>query len=182
MISRAVLVLLLVTPLGCQRPKSDMAIQDRYDTLTPYPGSDQPSERMPPDGAVSRDAMDDRKPAMTAAAIRAGQRQFDIFCSACHGRLGNGQGMIVQRGLTRPPSFHIDRLKNAPDQHFYDVITHGFGGMYSYNDRTSPSERWEIVYYIRALQQAADVAGAPADVRRALIAAGDRVPRTGVPQ
>jgi len=175
-------ILLLALMLGCQRPKSDMAVQDRYDTLTPYPGSNQASERIPPDGAVARDAMDDRKPAMTTTAIRDGHRQFDILCSECHGRLGNGQGMIVQRGLTIPPSFHIDRLKNAPDQHFYDVITHGFGAMYSYNDRSSPSERWEIVYYIRALQQAADVAGAPADVRRALIAAGDRAPKTGVPQ
>jgi mono/diheme cytochrome c family protein len=182
MMLRLVCLFLVMLSVGCQRPKSDMAVQDKYSTFTPYPGSDQASQRVPPDGAVSREAVDDGKPPITAATVRNGQKHFDIFCSECHGRLGNGQGMIVLRGLVTPPSFHIDRLKNSPDQHFYDVITHGFGGMFSYNDRVSPTERWEIVYYIRALQQAADIANAPAEVRQALIAQGDRHANTGVPQ
>src|SRR3978361_1170100 len=110
MIARLPLLLLLLATLGCQRPKSDMAVQDRYETLTPYPGSDQASQRTPPDGVVRRDLIDDHQPVMPATAVRDGQKHFDIFCSACHGRLGNGEGMIVQRGLTTPPSFHIDRL------------------------------------------------------------------------
>jgi hypothetical protein len=84
--------------------------------------------------------------------------------------------MIVQRGMTRPPSFHVQRLKDAGDAHFYNVISQGYGAMFSYNDRISPETRWEIVAYIRALQLAPDLAGAQVsdDDRRALIAGGDR--------
>jgi len=182
MIARLACTMLIATAFGCQRPKSDMAVQDRFETLTPYPRTDQPSQRIAPEGAISREVIDDHRPAMTATAIRQGQRQFEIFCSVCHGRLGNGQGMIAQRGLSTPPSFHVDRLKTASDQHFFAVITNGFGGMYSYNDRIPPTRRWEIVYYIRALQAAADFTNASEDTRRALIAAGDRPRKTGVPQ
>jgi len=90
--------------------------------------------------------------------------------------LGNGQGMIVQRGMTRPPSFHIDRLKSAPDAHFFNVITQGYGAMFPYNDRVPPEDRWAIIAYVRALQSATDVPGVEQsdEVKRALIAAGDR--------
>jgi mono/diheme cytochrome c family protein len=81
-----------------------------------------------------------------------GQRQYTIFCSMCHGDAGDGQGIIVQRGMVPPPSFHLDRLRQAPVGHFFDVITNGYGAMYGYNDRIPPADRWAIVAYIRTLQ------------------------------
>ena len=89
---------------------------------------------------------------MTRADLDRGRAQFTVFCTPCHGQLGDGQGMIVLRGLTPPPSYHIDRLRRAPVGHFYDVMTHGFGAMYSYNERITPPDRWRIAAYIRALQ------------------------------
>jgi mono/diheme cytochrome c family protein len=93
---------------------------------------------------------------VTRQVIERGQERFNIFCSPCHGRLGDGGGMIVQRGFRRPPSYHIDRLRKAPVGHFYDVITHGLGSMYDYADRVAPRDRWAIVAYIRALQLSQD--------------------------
>lgn len=89
---------------------------------------------------------------VTLTILERGQERFDIYCSPCHGRDGYGQGMIVQRGFPAPPSYHTDRLRAAPDGHFFDVITNGFGRMYSYGYRVSPEDRWAIVAYIRALQ------------------------------
>jgi mono/diheme cytochrome c family protein len=81
--------------------------------------------------------------------------------------LGDGKGMIVQRGFPPPPSYHIDRLRQAPVQHFYDVITDGYGAMYSFAERVQPADRWAIAAYIRALQrsQNASVADLPPDQR-----------------
>jgi mono/diheme cytochrome c family protein len=90
--------------------------------------------------------------AMTKDDLVRGQRQYNIYCSVCHGATGAGDGMIVQRGFPRPPSFYLDRLKAAPHGHFYNVITHGYGAMYSYNDRIVEQDRWRIVGYVRALQ------------------------------
>ena len=101
-------------------------------------------------------------PPLTMALLERGQQRFDIFCSPCHGRVGDGDGMIVQRGFPRPPSYDSDRLRNAPNQLFYDVITHGYGAMYSYADRVEPKDRWAIVAYIRALQ--ASAGASPSDV------------------
>jgi hypothetical protein len=89
---------------------------------------------------------------VTLAVLQRGQQRYNIYCSACHGYLGDGNGMIVQRGMIRPPSYHIDRLRNVAVGHFYDVMTNGYGAMYSYSDRISPSDRWAICAYIRALQ------------------------------
>ena len=99
------------------------------------------------------------------ALLERGQQRFDIYCSPCHSRVGDGDGMIVQRGFPHPPSYFIDRLIKAPDQHFYDVITHGYGAMYSYADRVEPADRWAIIAYIRALQASASagLADVPAD-------------------
>jgi mono/diheme cytochrome c family protein len=102
--------------------------------------------------------------------LKRGQERFDIYCSPCHGRLGDGEGMIAKRGLElrRPPgNYHTDRLREMPDGHFYDVITNGYGAMYSYASRVQPQDRWAIVAYIRALQlsQNADAAQA-ADAQR----------------
>ncbi|RPJ55080.1 MAG: cytochrome c [Acidobacteria bacterium] len=100
---------------------------------------------------------------LTADVLKRGQERFEIYCTPCHDRLGNGQGMIVQRGLARPPSYHIDRLRQAPLGHFVDVMTHGFGAMYSYAYRVPPRDRWAIAAYIRVLQlsQGTTVADVP---------------------
>ena len=89
---------------------------------------------------------------VTLALLERGQQRFDIYCAPCHGLSGNGDGMIVRRGFPAPPSYHTDRLRNAPDSHFYQVISHGYGVMYPYADRIDPHDRWAIVAYIRALQ------------------------------
>lgn len=81
-----------------------------------------------------------------------GRQRFDIYCSPCHGRDGYGRGIIVQRGLRSPPSFHSDRLREAPAGHIYDVITNGYGAMYSYAARVRPADRWAIAAYVQALQ------------------------------
>lgn len=84
--------------------------------------------------------------------LERGRERFDIFCTPCHGGLGNGEGMIVQRGFRRPPSFHEQRLRDMPVGHFFDVVTNGFGTMIDYSSRVSPEDRWAIAAYIRALQ------------------------------
>jgi mono/diheme cytochrome c family protein len=84
--------------------------------------------------------------------LARGQERFNIYCAPCHSRAGDGQGMIVQRGFPSPPSFHEERLRDAPAGHFFNVITHGYGAMYSYASRIPPDDRWAIVAYIRALQ------------------------------
>jgi hypothetical protein len=89
---------------------------------------------------------------VTREMLLRGQERFNIYCSPCHGRTGDGNGMIVQRGFPRPPSYHIARLRQAPIGHFYDVITHGYGIMYSYAARVEPTDRWAIAAYIRVLQ------------------------------
>jgi len=89
---------------------------------------------------------------ITAKILARGQERYDIHCSVCHGRAGEGLGMIVQRGFPQPPSFHIPRLREAPVGHLYNVITRGYGVMYSYASRVEASDRWAIVSYIRALQ------------------------------
>jgi mono/diheme cytochrome c family protein len=89
---------------------------------------------------------------VTPQVLDRGQLEYNIYCSVCHGRTGEGNGMIVQRGFKAPPSYHIDRLRQAPAGHFFDVMTNGFGAMYSYKSRVSPEDRWAIAAYIRALQ------------------------------
>ncbi|HEY6333373.1 MAG TPA: cytochrome c [Blastocatellia bacterium] len=103
--------------------------------------------------------------AVTPRLVSRGQERFNIFCSPCHSYLGDGQGMIVKRGFRQPPSFHIDRLRQAPVGHFFDVITNGFGAMPDYAEQITPQDRWAIIAYIRALQlsQHASRADVPAD-------------------
>lgn len=105
---------------------------------------------------------------VTKQVIERGQSRYEIFCSPCHSRVGDGNGMIVQRGYRRPPSFHIDRLRQAPVGHFFDVITRGFGAMPSYASRVSPQDRWAIIAYTRVLQfsQNAPVASLPPEDRQ----------------
>lgn len=109
--------------------------------------------------------------AATQEVLVRGQQRYNIFCSPCHDQVGTGRGMIVQRGFRQPPSLHIERLRQAPAGHFFDVMTNGFGTMYSYADRVAPKDRWAIVAYIRALQlsQNATLDDVPAAERRKLL-------------
>jgi mono/diheme cytochrome c family protein len=89
---------------------------------------------------------------VTLDLVKQGQEAFNINCSVCHGRDGYGEGIVVQRGFPQPPSFHSERLRNAPVGHFFQVITHGYGVMYPFGSRITPEDRWAIISYIRALQ------------------------------
>ena len=89
---------------------------------------------------------------ITAALLARGRERFNIYCAPCHSAAGDGDGMIARRGFPSPPSYHTERLRNAPDSHFYQVISNGYGVMYSYADRVTSQDRWAIVAYIRALQ------------------------------
>ena len=107
---------------------------------------------------------------ITRADVARGQERFNIYCSPCHSRVCDGQGLIVKRGLKQPPSYHIPLLKQAPVGHFFDVVTNGFGAMASYASRVAPDDRWRIIAYIRALQYSQEqaVAAIPADQRQYL--------------
>jgi mono/diheme cytochrome c family protein len=107
-------------------------------------------------------------------SLERGHERFDIYCAVCHDRTGSGGGMIVRRGFTPPPSFHQDRLRDAPPGHFFDVITNGFGAMPSYAAQIPVRDRWLIVAYIRALQlsQHASMADVPDSARAELQARG----------
>ena len=102
-----------------------------------------------------------------ANVMARGRERFDIYCSPCHGRTGFGDGMVVRRGYRRPPTFHQDRLRDAPVGHFFDVITNGFGAMPDYAAQIKIEDRWAIVAYVRALQLSEHAAAAdvPADHR-----------------
>lgn len=107
---------------------------------------------------------------VTLEVINRGHERFDIYCSECHGRLGDGNGMIPSRGYRRPPSFHTATLRNQPTGHFFDVMTNGFGAMPPYRTMIPPRDRWAIVSYIRALQlsQNATIDDVPAAARASL--------------
>ena len=102
---------------------------------------------------------------ITKPVLERGQQRFNIYCSPCHDRLGTGLGMVVRRGLRKPPSYHIDRLRAVPVGYLYDVITNGFGAMPDYATQIEPKDRWAIVAYIRVLQrsQNATLADVPPD-------------------
>jgi mono/diheme cytochrome c family protein len=97
---------------------------------------------------------------VTPELLARGQERFNIFCAECHGALGDGNGIIADRGVRHPPSYHIDRLRQAPVGHFYDVITNGFGIMNDYAAQVPPRDRLAIIAYIRALQLSQSVPAA----------------------
>ncbi|MDQ3089282.1 MAG: cytochrome c [Acidobacteriota bacterium] len=98
------------------------------------------------------DAIEEFPLPVTKELLDRGEQRYKVFCIVCHGPVGNGDGMIVRRGFPQPPTYHDDRLRNAPVGHFYDVITNGWGKMSSYSSQIPPADRWAIVAYIRALQ------------------------------
>jgi mono/diheme cytochrome c family protein len=107
---------------------------------------------------------------VTAEVMARGRERFNVFCTPCHGPTGSGNGMVVQRGFRAPPSYHEDRLRNAPVGYFFDVMTNGFGAMNDYASQVPVADRWAIAAYIRALQlsQRATVDDVPANRRAEL--------------
>ncbi len=89
---------------------------------------------------------------ITKADLDRGEQRYNIYCSPCHGRTGEGNGMVVQRGFRQAASYHIDRLRNAPVGYLFDVITNGYGAMPDYKAQVPTDDRWRIIAYIRALQ------------------------------
>ncbi len=146
---------------GCD----DMSVQPKQKAYSPLVGPAQ----VPP-GIVEFGSKPAGAPPVTLALLERGQERFRIYCTPCHSELGDGQGMIVQRGFPPPPSYHTEALRQAPVQHFFDVITNGHGIMYSYAERVQPADRWAIAAYIRALQrsQNAKVADLPPNDRESL--------------
>jgi hypothetical protein len=151
---------------GC---RIDMHVQPKYLPYEPTTFfADGRSERQPVPGTVARGQLrlDDllftgtengaeatRFPfPITREDLDRGRERFNIYCTPCHDYTGSGNGMIVQRGFPHPPSFHTDRLRQAPVGHFFGVMTNGFGRMYSYADRVDVGDRWRIAAYIRVLQ------------------------------
>ncbi|HEY2036871.1 MAG TPA: cytochrome c [Steroidobacteraceae bacterium] len=149
----ALLCALLAT--GCD----NMANQPKVNPYEVYADAANPLPPLTdPPGTVARGQQGEPPPPpVTMALLERGRERFNIDCSVCHGFAGFADGMVVQRGFPAPPSYHSDRLRNAPNQHYYDVITNGYGVMYSYAQRVSPEDRWAIIAYIRALQTAEDV-------------------------
>jgi mono/diheme cytochrome c family protein len=151
---------------GCRQ---DMQDQPRFKPLAKSDFySDLRSARPPVEGTVARGQLredsyfytgkvgnnpGDYMPfAVTGDVLSHGRERFNIYCAPCHSRLGDGNGMIVQRGFRVPPSYHTERLRKAPLGYFFDVMTNGFGAMPEYASQIPPVDRWSIVAYIRALQ------------------------------
>jgi hypothetical protein len=171
-------LLALAILVGC---RNDMHDQPRFKPLAEsdfYP--DLRASRAPVDGTVARGQLNedtyfytgklganpgDYMPfPVTQEVLERGRERFNIYCAPCHSRVGDGNGMIPQRGYRHPPSYHQERLRKAPLGYFFDVMTNGFGAMPDYAMQIAPRDRWNIVAYIRALQLSqnatADDAGA----------------------
>jgi mono/diheme cytochrome c family protein len=169
-------LLAILVLAGCRQ---DMHDQPRFKTLAMndfYP--DLRSARNPVDGTVARGQLHDDvyfytgkvgdNPGdympfqVTEDVLTRGHERFNIYCAPCHSRVGDGNGMVVQRGYRHPPTFHQDRLRKAPLGYFFDVMTNGFGAMPDYAAQIPPRDRWSIVAYIRALQLSQDATQADA--------------------
>ena len=118
-------------------------------------------------GKINGENIDQFPIPITKADIERGQGRFNIYCTPCHGHIGDGNGMVVLRGYRQAASYYTDKLMKAPVGHFFDVITNGFGAMPSYASRITPDDRWRVIAYIRALQlsESAKLSDVPADQR-----------------
>lgn len=121
---------------------------------------------------------------LTKALLERGQARFNIYCTPCHGRAGDGEGMVVQRGFKHPPTYHSDKLRQQPLGYLYDVITNGFGSMASYASRIPMEDRWAIAAYVRVLQfsQNATIDDVPEADRARLTAAAAAAPAAAAPK
>jgi len=167
---------------GCQYLRQDMANQPKNRPLSPSEFfGDGRSERPLVENAVARGAIADDELLVPKDSnafplpvnqklLERGEERYKIFCTPCHGLQGDGNGMISMRGMKHPPSFHQDRLRQAPNGYFFDNITNGFGAMYGYSAQIPPRDRWAIIAYVRALQLSrnAKAADLPAELREKL--------------
>jgi mono/diheme cytochrome c family protein len=161
---RALFVLIAAVALsGCDLT---MTRQPRYGYQSKAPlFPDDTESQTPPDGVVAQGAPAWKNaaaspPAATPALLARGRERHAIFCQPCHGVAGDGDGVIVQRGFPRPPSYQDLKVRGASGAQLFDVITHGYGVMFPYAERIPPEDRWAIVAYVRALEVAHDL-GAP---------------------
>lgn len=175
---------------GCRQDMHDTPRYEAYEASTFY--ADGRASRALPVGTVARGQLRDDDWTYTGkvdgqfvdafpfaighAELQRGQERFNAYCTPCHGRLGDGQGMVVQRGLRQAASYHQDRLRQEKVGYFFDVISNGFGAMQSYAEAIPVRDRWLIVAYIRALQlsQNATMADVPAEHRAELEAVAAR--------
>jgi mono/diheme cytochrome c family protein len=174
--------LCLALLIGCSL-KQDMALQPKYRPLEPSDSfADGRSERpliegTVPRGALAEDALLVPKDSnafplpVSAELLERGQDRYRIFCSPCHGLQGDGNGMIVTRGMKHPPSYHEARLRQVTNGYIFDVITNGFGAMLNYSAQIPVKDRWAIVAYVRALQLSrnAKLSELPPGVRERLL-------------
>jgi mono/diheme cytochrome c family protein len=164
------LALCLVALVGCRQNMHNQNKVEPYETSTFF--EDGQASRELPAGTVPRGAVLSAQgpPPVTLAMIHRGQQRYNVFCSPCHDRVGNGRGMIVLRGFKQPPSFHEARLRSMPAEYFVQVMTEGYGVMPAYAEEVSLPDRWAIAAYMRALQysQNARLAEIPANRRQAL--------------
>ena len=175
------LLLAVVVVAGCRQDMHDTPRYEAFEASSSFPNGS--ASRTAPAGTVARGWLRDDEALYTgkvggqvvdqfpfpiaAADLQRGQARFNIYCTPCHGRLGDGQGMVVQRGLRQAASYHQDRLRQEKLGYFYDVVTNGFGAMQGYAEQIPVRDRWLIVAYVRTLQlsQHAAVADVPADGR-----------------
>jgi hypothetical protein len=167
---------------GCDALKQDMANQPKNKPLSPSEFFDDGrSERPLVENTVARGSIADDELfvpkdsnsfplPVNQKLLERGEERYKIFCTPCHGLQGDGNGMISVRGMKHPPSFHQDRLRQAPNGYFFDNITNGFGAMYGYSAQIPPRDRWAIVAYVRALQLSRNMKAAdlPAELREKL--------------
>jgi mono/diheme cytochrome c family protein len=104
------------------------------------------------EGKIGGELSDELPVPVTQELLTRGQERYGIYCTPCHDPTGQGNGIIVKRGLKQPPSLHQQRLRDMPVAYFFDVITNGYGVMYSYASRVPVADRWAIAAYIRTLQ------------------------------
>src|SRR2546428_13776907 len=171
---------------GCRYLKQDMANQPKNRPLSPSDFFDDGrSERPLVKNTVARGSIADDELfvpkdsnnfplPVNRELLERGEERYKIFCTPWHGLQGDGNGMIAIRGMKHPPTFHQDRLRQAPNGYFYDNITNGFGAMYGYSAQIPPRDRWAIIAYVRALQLSrnAKVADLPTALRQKLGQAG----------
>ena len=172
----------VLSSAGCRYLHQDMAEQPKNRPLSPSDFfTDGRSERPLVENTVARGALADDDLLVTKDSnafplpvnqelLERGQERYQIFCSPCHGLQGDGNGTIAMRGMKRPPTYHQDRLRQAPNGYFYDNITNGFGAMFGYSAQIPPRDRWAIIAYVRALQLSrnAKVADLPTELRQKL--------------
>ena len=162
----ALVALLLVPTAGCRQDMHDKPALEPYEVSDFF--ADGRGDRMPIEGTIARGLLETDAAFYTGLAgdafvtelpldlskelLERGHQRFDIFCSPCHDRVGNGRGMIVRRGFKQPTSFHDPRLRAQPLGYFFDVMSRGFGEMSSYAPVLRAEDRWAVAAYIRALQ------------------------------